>query len=134
MLAQYRQRFGDLNSQPQQNFQATQRDFQQQTFQQPAENQVQQPPQKFFSAEDAKQIDDAIKRTLSARNLSENPIFSGKLGIYDGVIVHQCNRVINTPTGNGGIPVGHALFLGAQAGVFALGGRRKFLSLFILGR
>lgn len=52
----------------------------------------------------------------------KNPIFSGKLGIYDGVIVHQCNRVVNTPTGNSGIPVGHALFLGAQAGIFALGG------------
>ena len=52
----------------------------------------------------------------------KNPIFSGNLGVYDGVVVHQCNRVVNTPTGSGGIPLGHALFLGAQAGVFALGG------------
>ena len=40
-LELYRQRFGDLNSQSQQNFQ-------------PAENQSQQPLQKFFSADDAK--------------------------------------------------------------------------------
>lgn len=53
---------------------------------------------------------------------NKNPIFSGHLGMYDGVIVHQCNRVVSTPTGSSNIPVGHALFLGAQAGVFALGG------------
>ena len=46
----------------------------------------------------------------------ENPIFSGHFGIYDGVIIHKCNRVIKTPTGMGGTTVGHALFLGAQAG------------------
>ena len=52
----------------------------------------------------------------------ENPIFSGHFGIYDGVIIHKCNRIIKTQTGMGGTTVGHALFLGAQAGVLALGG------------
>ena len=50
-----------------------------------------------------------------------NPIFSGALGVYDGVVIHQCNRIIRTETGSGGTKVGHALFLGAQAAVFALG-------------
>ncbi|MBQ7629156.1 MAG: N4-gp56 family major capsid protein [Selenomonadaceae bacterium] len=51
----------------------------------------------------------------------KNPIFSGALGVYDGVVLHQCNRVIRTDTGSGGTKVGHALFLGAQAAVFAEG-------------
>ena len=50
-----------------------------------------------------------------------NPIFSGALGVYDGVILHQCNRILRTDTGSGGTKVGHALFLGAQAAVFAEG-------------
>ena len=51
----------------------------------------------------------------------DNPIFSGALGLYDGVVIHQCNRVKRTETGSGGTKVGHALFLGAQAAVFAVG-------------
>lgn len=51
----------------------------------------------------------------------DNPIFSGALGMYDGVVIHQCNRVLRTETGSGGTKVGHALFLGAQAAVFAIG-------------
>ena len=52
---------------------------------------------------------------------NKNPIFSGALGMYDGVVIHQCNRVLRTETGSGGTKVGHALFLGAQAAVFAVG-------------
>ena len=51
----------------------------------------------------------------------DNPIFSGALGMYDGVVIHQCNRILRTDTGSGGTKVGHALFLGAQAAVFAVG-------------
>ena len=51
----------------------------------------------------------------------KNPIFSGALGVYDGVVLHQHNRIVRTRTGSGGTKVGHALFLGAQAAVFALG-------------
>ena len=32
----------------------------------------------------------------------DNPIFSGALGMYDGVVIHQCNRVLRTETGSGG--------------------------------
>ncbi|MBR3745430.1 MAG: N4-gp56 family major capsid protein [Selenomonadaceae bacterium] len=52
---------------------------------------------------------------------SENPIFSGALGVYDGVVLHQCNRILRTNTGSSGTKVGHALFLGRQAAVFAVG-------------
>lgn len=52
---------------------------------------------------------------------SDNPIFSGALGVYDGVVLHQCNRILRTNTGSSGTKVGHALFLGRQAAVFAVG-------------
>ena len=52
---------------------------------------------------------------------NDNPIFSGALGVYDGVVLHQCNRIQRTTTGSGGTKVGHALFLGRQAAVFAVG-------------
>ena len=51
----------------------------------------------------------------------DNPIFSGKLGMYEGVIVHVSPRIWRTDTGASGTKVGHALFLGAQAAVFAVG-------------
>lgn len=53
----------------------------------------------------------------------KNPIFSGAIGIWDGVVIHECNRVPRTPATNAdNAPmVGHALFLGAQACVFAEG-------------
>lgn len=49
----------------------------------------------------------------------KNPIFSGALGMYDGVVIHQCNRVIRDTTGT--VPHSNALFLGAQAAVMAVG-------------
>ena len=51
----------------------------------------------------------------------EPPIFSGALGIYDGVVIHESNRVPRTATGASNTKVGHALFLGAQAAVFVEG-------------
>ena len=50
-----------------------------------------------------------------------NPIFTGALGMYDGVVIHECNRIPRTATGASGAKVGHALFLGCQAAVFAEG-------------
>ena len=51
----------------------------------------------------------------------KNPIFTGALGMYNGVVIHQCNRISRTATGSAGTKVGHALFLGAQAAVMAVG-------------
>ena len=52
---------------------------------------------------------------------ADNPIFTGALGMYDGVVIHQHNGIKRTDTGASGTTVGHALFLGAQAAVFAIG-------------
>lgn len=52
---------------------------------------------------------------------NDNPIFSGALGMYNGVIIHEHNRIIRK-NNTSGIPVSHALFLGQQAGVMAVGG------------
>lgn len=69
-LAAYRQRFGDINSQNQQQTFQPQSNFQQnyQQFNQPVQNpsqqtqeENQQTVQKFFGEDDAKQIDEAIK-------------------------------------------------------------------------
>ena len=50
-----------------------------------------------------------------------NPIFSGAMGVYEGVVIHECLRVPRTKTGASNAPVGHALFLGAQACIMAEG-------------
>lgn len=50
----------------------------------------------------------------------DNPIFTGALGVYDGVVVHECNRILRTGE-DSGTKIGHALFLGAQAAVMAVG-------------
>lgn len=51
----------------------------------------------------------------------KNPIFSGAMGMYDGVVIHESNRILRTATGASNAKVGHALFLGAQAAVMAVG-------------
>ena len=56
----------------------------------------------------------------------DNPIFSGSLGMYNGVVIHQHPNVLRTATGSSGTKVGHALFLGAQAAVFAVGGNPEW--------
>ncbi len=75
-----------------------------------------------WQARDLQNDEKWINAQLHANIRGEkNPIFTGALGMYDGVIIHQNNRVLRTATGNGGGKVGHALFLGAQAAVFAEG-------------
>ena len=56
----------------------------------------------------------------------KNPIFSGAMGMYDGVVIHEHNRVPRTDTG-ASTKVGHALFLGAQALVFAEGNAPRWV-------
>ncbi len=51
----------------------------------------------------------------------KNPIFSGALGMYDGVVVHQSNDIIREAKGASSTITSHALFLGAQAVVLAVG-------------
>ena len=56
----------------------------------------------------------------------DNPIFSGALGMYEGVVMHVSPRIWRTETGASNTKVGHALFLGAQAAVFAVGGEPEW--------
>ena len=75
-LAAYRAKFGDINAQPtQNNFQpAPQQDFQAQYPQQKTESKN-QPEQKHFSADDVKQIDDAITQlTMQMTGLTQEDV------------------------------------------------------------
>lgn len=48
----------------------------------------------------------------------DNPIFTGSLGTYEGVVIHENEQCVRE---NSTVKIGHALFLGAQAGVLAAG-------------
>lgn len=56
-----------------------------------------------------------IQMYVNKRGL-QNPIFDGSLGVYNGMVIFESSRIYN-PTGS----VRRNLFLGAQAGVFAMG-------------
>ncbi len=51
----------------------------------------------------------------------DNPLFTGMLGVYDGVIVHEYEYLPRTATGAASALVGHGLLLGCQAGIKAVG-------------
>lgn len=51
---------------------------------------------------------------------SENPIFTGSLGEYDGVILYEYERVLSDSTGASSANVCHNLLLGKQAACFAV--------------
>ena len=50
----------------------------------------------------------------------DNPIFSGMLGVWDGVVLHEYENLLRTTTGAASAKVGHALLLGCQAGIKAI--------------
>ncbi len=50
-----------------------------------------------------------------------NPIFTGMLGIYDGVVVHEYEYLPRTASGASSAMVGKALLLGCQAAIKAIG-------------
>lgn len=51
---------------------------------------------------------------------SKNPIFTGALGEYDGVILYEYERVLSDSTGASSANVCHNLLLGKQAACFAV--------------
>lgn len=74
-------------------------------------------------ARDLKNNADWLTAQESANIRGEkNPIFSGALGMWDNVIIHEAEGadVLRSATGTGGTEVGHSLLMGAQAGVFAV--------------
>jgi len=56
------------------------------------------------------------------RRGDSNPLFKGALGIWDGVVIHEHENITTSSTyGAGSVHGAQALFLGAQAGIFAKG-------------
>lgn len=51
----------------------------------------------------------------------ENPIFSGALGIYNGIVIHEHEYIYRTNDGSGAAYVARNLLCGQQAGVLAWG-------------
>lgn len=58
---------------------------------------------------------------------SKNPIFTGALGEYDGVVLYEYERVQNTKTGASSANVVHNLLLGQQAACFAVAREARFI-------
>lgn len=61
---------------------------------------------------------DIQKAAMTGGKVSDNPIFTGALGVYNNVILHESFRVPSSPTQS---TVKRAIFCGAQAGVVAFG-------------
>lgn len=57
----------------------------------------------------------------------ENPIFSGALGIWNGIIVHEHEYVYRTNDGSGSAQVARNILCGQQAGVIAWGASVKWV-------
>jgi N4-gp56 family major capsid protein len=67
---------------------------------------------------------DIQKAALSGGADSKNPIYTGALGEYNNVILHQASRVpqgVNSSTGAAVTTVRRAIFCGAQAALMAYG-------------
>ena len=67
---------------------------------------------------------DIQKAAMNGGNVTKNPIFTGALGMYNNVILHESTRVplgSVSASGVGGILLRRAVFCGAQAGAMAFG-------------
>lgn len=65
-----------------------------------------------------------IQKSAMASGASNNPIFSGALGKYNNVILHEATRVtpgVHSTTGAAQTSVRRAVLCGAQSGVIAFG-------------
>ncbi len=67
---------------------------------------------------------DIQKAAMTGGNVTKNPIFTGALGMYNNVILHESTRATKgsvSASGVGSIAVRRAVFCGAQAGSIAFG-------------
>jgi N4-gp56 family major capsid protein len=67
------------------------------------------------------QWSDIQKAAMQGGQLTDNPIFTGALGLYNGVILHESVRIPSTLTGDANTNVTRAVLLGAQAACLAFG-------------
>lgn len=68
---------------------------------------------------------DIQKAAMTGGRIADNPIFTGALGEYNGVVLFDSTRITNGVNSTTGAPVTNArraVFLGAQAGMIAFGG------------
>lgn len=74
-----------------------------------------------WSARDLKNdpVWQAAQQNANNRGM-DNPIFTGALGEYDGVVLYEYERILNTKTGASSANVVHNLLLGQQAACFAV--------------
>lgn len=73
----------------------------------------------------AGQWQDIQKAALMGGDVKENPIFTGALGIYNGVVLHESSRVTQGVHSTAGTAVANtrrAVLCGAQAAAIAFGG------------
>jgi N4-gp56 family major capsid protein len=74
-----------------------------------------------YAADDLKQDSTWLQQQREAGIRGEkNPIFSGALGVYDGVIIHSHENVTTSSEGSGGAQISYNVLLGAQAGALAI--------------
>ncbi len=75
-----------------------------------------------YSATDLRQdpVWNQAQRDANVRG-EDNPIFSGALGIYNGMVIHEHEYVYTTTDGSGGASVARNILCGQQAGVIAWG-------------
>lgn len=68
---------------------------------------------------------DIQKAAIQGGQISKNPIYTGAIAEYNGVILHESTRIpwsnTSTTTGSGTATVARAVFCGAQAAVLAVG-------------
>lgn len=72
---------------------------------------------------------DIQKAAMSGGKVGENPIFTGALGMYNGVILHEAIRVtqgVHSTTGAAQTSTRRAVLCGAQAGVCGFGQGHSF--------
>ena len=63
---------------------------------------------------------DVQKAAMQGGQVSNNPIFTGALGMYNGVVLHESSRLPYLSS-TGGSMIARAVFCGAQAAVMAFG-------------
>lgn len=67
---------------------------------------------------------DIQKAAMQGGNVSKNPIYTGALGEYNGVVIHESTRIPATTAGSTG-NVYRAVICGAQSGLLAFGQNYK---------
>lgn len=75
-----------------------------------------------YQARDLKADTKWVEAQKYAQNRGDNnPLFTGMLGIYDGVIIHEYEYLPRAANGASNVMTGTALLLGCQAGIRAIG-------------